>query len=658
MKFVAFDMECNGLLHELTKMHCAIVYDYDEGVFYEFTSIQELGEFLSSHPDWMLVCHNCYDFDNRALRKLGLDVKNKWIDTLGLSWYLDLDRPKHKLEGYGEEFGVAKPEVEDWHNLSVEEYLHRNREDTKIQALLWKRQWEKLLYLYKNEKDAMRCVDYINFKMQLLALKSDTKWKIDKPKVEGHISEWCHLVQEKKTALERVMPNVEKKASRNPPKKPYKKNGELSATGLRWKELTEKNNLPFEHEEVIKEVVGYNEPNANSSDQLKSWLFGLGWEPRTFEYKKEEKTDEELAEEKAKNLGRKVSKTKYRAIPQIGIGKGEICKSIVELIDKEPAVKELVGLGVLNHRIAIMKGFIKHERDGYIEAGAGGFTNTLRLKHRSPLANIPAPRTIYGGDIRGSLTCEEGEILLGADIKSLETNVKHHYIKPIDPGLVFLESQEGFCEHLQNAVLAGDITEEDMEWWKECDKKGEWDDKEREKRVSEGRSNGKQTTYSAQYGIGAKAYARDAGCSEAEAQSRLDAYWRHNWSIKEVAKNTIVKKDKSGQKWQWNPVNKLWYWLKEDKDRFSTLVQGTGSYIFDKWAENVILICTENWNVNPKFVADFHDELINRLRDNEKSKDKMREVVEQAMKRVNEELNLNVAMEVDVKFGKRYDEIH
>jgi hypothetical protein len=44
----------------------------------------------------------------------------------------------------------------------------------------------------------------------------------------------------------------------------------------------------------------------------------------------------------------------------------------------------------------------------------------------------------------------------------------------------------------------------------------------------------------------------------------------------------VVKKTDFGD-WQINPINKMWYSLRSDKDRFSTLIQGTGAYILDLW---------------------------------------------------------------------------
>lgn len=67
-----------------------------------------------------------------------------------------------------------------------------------------------------------------------------------------------------------------------------------------------------------------------------------------------------------------------------------------------------------------------------------------------------------------------------------------------------------------------------------------------------------------------------------EAQKLWDTYWERNKAVKQVAETCKVKEIED-QKWLWNPVARIWYSLKYEKDRFSTLNQGTGSYCFDTW---------------------------------------------------------------------------
>ncbi len=73
----------------------------------------------------------------------------RWIDTLALSWYLFPERQKHGLADWGVDLGIPKPKVDDWQNLSYEEYKHRCEEDTKINWKLWKKLERRLEEIYE-----------------------------------------------------------------------------------------------------------------------------------------------------------------------------------------------------------------------------------------------------------------------------------------------------------------------------------------------------------------------------------------------------------------------------------------------------------------------------------------------------------------------------
>src|SRR5690606_38013223 len=94
----------------------------------------------------VLVGHNIVRYDVPALEKLlGITISNKLVDTLGISWYLQPYRKKHGLEGYGDELGVPKPKIDDWENLSIEDYLHRCESDVEINSRLFLNQFNYLL---------------------------------------------------------------------------------------------------------------------------------------------------------------------------------------------------------------------------------------------------------------------------------------------------------------------------------------------------------------------------------------------------------------------------------------------------------------------------------------------------------------------------------
>jgi DNA polymerase III alpha subunit (gram-positive type) len=148
-KEVVFDIETDGLLDSLTKLHVLSAMMPD-GEIVSTTDHDTIRDIFSM-PDTLFVGHHIIQFDLPALRKLSivdLCPVNKVVDTLPLSWTLYPDRGRHGLAQWGEDLGVAKPEVEDWEGLTYEEYAHRCSEDVKINKLLWGKLKNKLEALY------------------------------------------------------------------------------------------------------------------------------------------------------------------------------------------------------------------------------------------------------------------------------------------------------------------------------------------------------------------------------------------------------------------------------------------------------------------------------------------------------------------------------
>lgn len=403
-----------------------------------------------------IVMHNGIRWDQVHLeRLLGIKITARIVDSLGLSWTLFPKRPSHGLEDWGESFGIPKPKIDDWHNLSLEEYTHRCEEDVKINYRLWLYIWNKLLALYgqENEEDIWRYVEYINHKLYQAQLQEKFRWKLDIDFCEKALIELTNKQKEKVDILRKVMPKVPIKKKKTLPKKMYKKDGSLSSHGLTWFELIERSNLPPDSPE-IEYIDGYEEPNPGSHDQIKNWLYSLGWKPETHKQVKNKETGE------------------IREVPQINKEKqkgGGICNSVKKLYEKEPLLEHLDGLSILNHRISILEGFLRDvDAEGYLKARISGFTNTLRVRH-TEIVNLPKPNVEYGKLIRGSLVAPEGFELCGADMSSLEDRLKQHYIYPLDPEYVKEMSRDDWDPHLDIAQLGGRMTKQEVEAYKDGD---------------------------------------------------------------------------------------------------------------------------------------------------------------------------------------------
>lgn len=568
----------------------------------------------------ILICHNLIRWDVPVYeRLLGIKIKAKLIDTLALSWYLYPLRNKHGLESHGEDLGIAKPVITDWSNQTQEEYEHRVSEDVKINVALWKKMFRYLLDIYGSDKEVWRLLDYLTFKMKCARLKEVSKWKLDLQYIEKSISELEVLQEQKKEALIKAMPQVPEISIKTKPKRFINKDGSYSKLGQDWIALLTERGLPISYDGEVEIVKGYEPGNPSSPEQLKSWLYSLGWVPRTFKYVKNKETGE------------------LREIPQINLefGKG-ICESIKDLYEKESSLELLDGLSVLQHRIGILKGFLRDQEGGWIKAQIKGFTNTLRVQHTT-VVNLPKVDKAHAEPIRASLIADEGYTLCGADLASLEDKIKQHLIYPYDPEYVKSMNTPDFDPHLEIAFLAEMLTRDQINSYKSGDKTY--------KPVRDIAKNG---NYACQYNAGPPRLVLTCGISLDQAKKLHSAYWKMNHAIKKVAEAQRFK-DIDGQLWLFNPISKFWYSLRYERDIFSTLVQSTGSYIFDIWLGKVL-------DKREQLTGDFHDELIVHIKKG--YEEPCRKMIEDCMKEVNEEFKFNVELSCGIQFGDRYSQIH
>ncbi len=646
MGVYASDCETSGLLDQMAiqenpKLHnlCSLDVSSNKIVLLEGHQRKEIQAWLDEGHTFIM--HNSKTFDEPALQFLGYDTsKTKFIDSLLLSWYLEPSRMVHGLAQYGDELGVPKPVIEDWENQTQEEYNHRVQEDVKIQKRLWHRQVQRLQALYGEDEGSYdRLISYLMWKGDCLRMQQDNKWKLDIPAAEKLQAELAVKIEDKTLALIEVMPKVPVLAIKKRPKKCFQKSGDISALGQKWKDLTESLGLSFEHQEDIEVITEYKEGNPASHVQMKKWLDSLNWVPETYKFVKDDDGE-------------------TRQIPQINLKGGEVCQSVKDLIPQCPGLEHVAGLGILNHRYSVVTGFLREEFQGMLVASSAGFTNTIRMQHRIPLCNLPSTRVAYGEEIRSLLICEKGKILMGSDLSGVENYVKNHFQWSIDPEYVKTQLAPGFDPHLLMATSAGLMSNEDAEWYKyykKLDKteKTEGND-ERFHKLDLVRAIGKTASYSLQYSAGVKTVARSCKVSEKVAKKLHQGYNKLNWSVPKIASLMKTKKTSFGE-FQQNPVNKFWYSLRTDKDKFSTLIQGTAAYVFDIWLYQCHQLAKKR-NMDYNIICQFHDDQALILNDGEQ--EQYESLVRDALKKVNEMLKLNVEIKCDVMFGYNGAEIH
>ena len=201
--------------------------------------------------------------------------------------------------------------------------------------------------------------------------------------------------------------------------------------------------------------------------------------------------------------------------------------------------------------------------------------------------------------------------------------------------------EEGFDPHLEIAQLAGILTPEQV-----------LEHKSGVKSYKKERQLGKISNFAATYNAGAAKIAKSAGIPLEVAKKLHTAYWNRNWSIKKVASLTEIK-TVNNQMWQYNPLSNLWYSLRYEKDKFSTLNQGAGVFCFDMWLKELY-----EFKDIYKFLGQWHDEVLLLLPNTEQNKKELSEILNKSISEVNKKLLLNVPLSVSIDFGINYKEVH
>ncbi|NIQ15812.1 MAG: hypothetical protein GTO02_15875 [Candidatus Dadabacteria bacterium] len=162
MSKIILDCEADGLLDEVTKVHCIVLRDEDENIFklYEDSLTRKnLLNILNNYK--IIICHNILRYDSILIKKFfNISLVRGWelIDTLVWSKALYPDRSlpegcptsllnpvtnrkqiitPHGLEAWGYRVGFKKPGIYDWREFN-EEMLHRCEQDTLINLLTYK----------------------------------------------------------------------------------------------------------------------------------------------------------------------------------------------------------------------------------------------------------------------------------------------------------------------------------------------------------------------------------------------------------------------------------------------------------------------------------------------------------------------------------------
>lgn len=436
---LAFDLESDGLLDSVTKVHSLCVRDVDDNTQWSFIESGIDGALGMLFQANELIGHNIISFDLPVLKKLyGWEPKPacKITDTLVISRliYSDIDQSdyimlrknpqwlpgklvgRHSLKSWGYRLGILKGdfgEQTDWKNWSPEMQAYCEQ-DVVVTTELFKK-FEGLNY----SKVAIQLETEFQ---QVIHLLEQYGFAFDE-KAANVL--WAKLVKRQATLtveLQKVFPptiEVLKKPA-------YYTVGEgrFSTKGAAKKFYG--NKCIIVDGPPAEKVHPFN---PGSRLQVATVLKNLGWKPTKFTPSGAAQVDEAVLDEVLEDL----------KVPEAA------------LLNEYMVVQKR--LGQLSEG---GKCWLKSVKNGRLHQGVT--TNgavTGRCTHRL-IVNVPKalPNVPYGIEMRSLFIADPGMILVGADASGLELRCLGAYMAPYDGGEYAREVVEGDV-HMRNTVALG-----------------------------------------------------------------------------------------------------------------------------------------------------------------------------------------------------------
>lgn len=224
--------------------------------------------------------------------------------------------------------------------------------------------------------------------------------------------------------------------------------------------------------------VEYHAINLDSPKQVNEWLLDNGWQPKTWNYKKD-KSGKELKD----FYGNKIKTT-----PKLTE------KDYEDLKELGPAAALIVYRRQITHKRNQIKGFLRDVRpDGTVPSVVNTLGAATRRMTHSKIVNVPAPKEgALWKSMRKVFYAPDGYVVVGADADQCQVRGLSHYMNDME---------------FQNALLNG--------------VKSEGTDLHslNGRRAGVSRSHAKNVFYGYLFGAGANKTASQIGCSVQEAEA-------------------------------------------------------------------------------------------------------------------------------------------
>ena len=418
MKFIA-DLETNGLLDEVTKIHCLVAKDIETGEIHKFTpdTIEDGVKLLASAE--LLVFHNGIKFDHAVLDKLYPQYpinRAAVFDTLvatRLIWanIKDTDNVllkqeklpgkmfgSHSLAAWGYRLGNYKGDYDGGWETFSQEMLDYNVQDVEVTHALY----QKII-----DKD---------YAQEALTLEHQVAWLMAKQERNGF-----HF--DMKKAAELLATLVQRRGELERELKEYFGSWEVQMPDF----IPKVNNKTRGYVKGVPVAkIKTVEFNPSSRDHIADRLITLyGWKPVDFTEGGKPMVDEVV-----------LGKLSYPP-----------CKQLTEYLLVQKRISQLNEGG---------QAWMKCEKKGKIHGSINpNGAVTGRATHSYPnISQVPASGSPYGHECRSLFTVPDDWLLVGADASGLELRCLAHFMAKWDGGK-YAEILLGGDIHTENQKAAG-----------------------------------------------------------------------------------------------------------------------------------------------------------------------------------------------------------
>lgn len=450
-RYVAFDLETDGLLPDVSRVHCLSVRDL---------TTSEILASVGPHDDadaWsralriiegaeVAVGHNAVNFDIRVLRKFGMigDLRGVLRDTMLIAKILfpdikkqmDFDRHRaltrkygskdhpevkkyarimgqHSLKAWGIRLGVHKGDYGSdegetaWAEWTREMHDYMDQ-DTLVTVKLWEFLNREATQWYGPDWVNHLSIRIVHRTAEVTAKIEENGWPFDEEKAAAL---YGRLVQEREELTDQLVEAFGTWAEPGPEKTPVSNQPKFHRT----------RGCPY----TSVKFVTFNPKSLHHI--AKRLTDKYGWEPEEFTESGQPKLDEGV-------LG--------------------------HLADIYPECSLLSRYLLVNKRIAQLaegkQAWLRHVRSGKIHAryNVNG-TLSGRASHASPnIAQVPAVGVDFGHECRELFGVPPGWFQVGADTSGLELRCFAHYLAKYDKGTYVKVVTQGDV-HTSNQQAAG-----------------------------------------------------------------------------------------------------------------------------------------------------------------------------------------------------------